>query len=625
MALSRPMEERKPLWRIKGSYPEEEKCLQKALGLHPIVARLLVQRGIRTPEEAQRFLYPRLDHLCDPSLLPDVEAACERLKRAIVSKESILVHGDYDSDGVTSAALWTRLLRRLGANVEVFVPHRKRDGYDMRQSIVDWAKQKEISLILTTDCGVRRVEEVEYARTLGIDVIITDHHLPPEQLPRAVAVVNPHRSDSRYPFPHLAGVGVAFRCGEALVRYLGLSVESYRRAYLDLVAIGTITDVMPLLGENRVLVTFGLRQLQETKKPGLRALMEVSGLWHTSQGPAPPSALSEPLSAQDIAFGLGPRLNAASRVGETQPALDLLLTTDLTEARRLAQYLNSCNKARQEEQKRIFQEALQHIQSTTLHKQACIVVEGSGWGSGIIGLVAAKITECYHRPSIVLSIDHEKGEGRASARSIAAFNLGEALELCRPLLIDGGGHAHAAGFSIRLENVAELKKLMEAIARKQLTEEDLLPVLEADAELSPSHIDEVLVEQLERLAPFGMENPEPLFVTHGAQMLSAHMVGRDLDHLKLYIDRAAPHGLEASLATEDDACVVEIYVTDSPTKPNPPLEALMWGKGSLVEELVPGPIDICYRLQRKVFQGEQKIQLFLEDIRLLKNDEKNRS
>ncbi|CCW35964.1 single-stranded-DNA-specific exonuclease RecJ [Chthonomonas calidirosea] len=572
-------------WRVLPPQPAIEQRLLKGGDLHPIVARLLAQRGIETVEEAHRFLHPHLDHLHDPFLLPDVEPACVRIQQALHRHERILVYGDYDSDGVTSAALWTRLLRRLGAEVEVFVPHRKRDGYDIRHAAIAQAKARGVRLIITTDCGVRRVEEVEYARQLGIDVIITDHHLPPEVLPRAVAVVNPHRADSRYPFPYLAGVGVAFRCGEALVRHLGLKVESYRQAFLDLVTIGTITDLMPLLDENRVLVTFGLQQLPYTKKPGLQALLEVSGVQK------PQAEENAPLlTVRDIGFSLGPRLNAASRVDETKPALDLLLTSDPGEARRLAALLDAQNRTRQEEQKRIFQEAIQRVQQEGLHERACIIIKGTGWSSGIIGLVAGKLTEAFHRPSIVLALNPQTGEGRGSARSIEAFDLGEALELCRPLLIDGGGHAHAAGFSIRLENVADLTQRMEEIARQRLTEEDLQPVLDIDAELSPHQIDERLLEQLEGMAPFGMENPEPIFVSYGAFVRSIRPIGKEFQHLKLIVAAQTSH--------------------EPTTYP-----ALMWWQGTLASELAPGPADICYRLQRNTYQGERRIQLLVEDIR----------
>jgi single-stranded-DNA-specific exonuclease len=573
-------------WRLLPPQPSIEKRLLQGGDLHPIVARLLAQRGIETVEEAHRFLHPRLDYLHDPFLLPDVEPACLRIQQALNQRERILVHGDYDSDGVTSAALWTRLLRRLGADVEVFVPHRRRDGYDIRNAAIDRAKARGVRLIITTDCGVRRVEEVEYARQLGIDVIITDHHLPPEVLPRAVAVVNPHRADSRYPFPYLAGVGVAFRCGEALVRHLGLKVESYRQAFLDLVTIGTITDMMPLLDENRVLVAFGLQQLPYTKKPGIQALLEVSGLQRAQTEENVP-----PLTVRDIGFGIGPRLNAASRVDETKPALDLLLTSNLDEARRLAALLDARNRTRQEEQKRIFQEAVLRVQQEGLHERACIVIEGTGWGSGIIGLVAGKLTEMFHRPSIVLALNPETGEGRGSARSIEAFDLGEALEQCRPLLIDGGGHAHAAGFSIRLENVADLTRRMEEIARQRLTEEDLQPVLDIDAELRPHQIDTKLLEQIESMAPFGMENPEPIFVSYGAPVRSVCLIGKESQHLKLLVEAQTSHGLTVTYP------------------------AIMWGQGSLASELAPGATDICYRLQRNTYQGELRIQLFLEDIR----------
>ena len=432
-----------------------------------------MQRDIVTPEAADRFLNPTLDRLHDPFLLPDALPACERIKQALAQNEKILVHGDYDGDGVTSAALWTRVLRSLGADVDVFVPHRQRDGYDMRIPFIEDAKSKGVKLIITTDCGIQRVDEVEHARHAGIDVIITDHHTPNTngELPRAVAVVNPHRKDSLYPFPTIAGVGVAFKMGEALTRHLGHNPDRYRKAFLDLAAIGTITDVMPLMDENRIIVKHGLEALQNTKKPGLRALIDVCGYREKT------------LDAYTVSHGMGPRLNAASRVDETRVALDVLLTKDDAEGQRLAHKLNEYNIQRKDEQARIFEEAMEQVVRQDMAEAKCLVLSSANWTGGIVGLVASKMTERFHRPCIVISLNEATGMGRGSARSIHAFNIFKAIDACRDLLAEYGGHEYAAGLSIAHDNVPDFSAQMNRIAGSLLQDEDLLPTLDVAAEI----------------------------------------------------------------------------------------------------------------------------------------------
>ncbi len=576
---------RRPLtpkrWRVLPGDIQAEARLQIELGVHPVVARMLVQRGLDTPEAADRFLNPTLDRLHDPFLLPDAEAACERLKQALANKERILVHGDYDGDGVTSAALWTRALRSLGGQVDVFVPHRRRDGYDIRVPIIEQARQEGVTLIVTTDCGIQRVEEVEHAREAGIDVIITDHHTPNPsgELPRAVAVVNPHRKDSHYPFPNLAGVGVAFRLCEALARYLGHKPEQYRRGFLDLAAIGTVTDVMPLLDENRILVRHGLEALQNTKKPGLRALIDVCGL------------AGKPLDARSIGFGIGPRLNSASRIDETQIALDLLMTKDEAEAQTLARRLNDLNTLRREEQDRIFEEAMEQIVRQDMSEARCLVVSGEGWKAGIVGIVASKIMERFNRPSIVIALDSATGAGRGSARSIHAFNMFEAIDSCRSLLDEYGGHAHAAGLSIRSEHLPDFAAQMNRLASALLTEEDLLPAIDVTTELEPGAICPELLLQLQALAPFGSGNPEPLFASRSVSILEILRMGAEKQHLKLVVKAEGLNGRDTA-------------------------EAVWWRYGDLANHLEAGQtLDVCYRPEFNYYRGERKIQFMLEDIK----------
>lgn len=567
-------------WQVLPGDIQAEAKLQIELGVHPIMARLLVQRGLTTPEEAELFLNPALDRLHDPFLLPDAEIACERLKTALHEKEKILIHGDYDGDGVTSAALWTRVLRSLGAEVDVFVPHRGRDGYDMRSNFIDRAKENGFSLIVTTDCGIRRIEEVEHARQCGIDVIITDHHTPSAtgELPKAVAVVNPHRADSKYPFPDLAGVGVAFKMGEALTRHLGLKTDSYRRAFLDLAAIGTVTDVMKLMGENRILVRHGLEALQNTKKPGLRALIHKAGY------------AGKPMNTGVIGFGIGPRLNAAGRVDETQHALDLLLTKDENEAERLAERLEQCNILRRERTDQILEEARAQVAQQDVTEARCLVVDGCDWPGGVIGLVAHRIMEQYCRPCIVISVDTASGVGRGSARSVRGFNILEAIDDCRDLLDEYGGHDFAAGLSIEGERVADFRAQMMRIASQKISEEDLVPTLDVAVELAPEEICPELLQQIDALAPFGSGNHEPLFVTRGVRIAGVDTLTQGL-HLKF---RLRTDGLNPSGFTD----------------------GLFWRQGELAEMFnADMSLDLCYQMEFNVFRGERKIQFNIRDFR----------
>jgi single-stranded-DNA-specific exonuclease len=558
---------------------QAEAALQIELGAHPIMARLLVQRGLTTPEAAEAFLNPALDRLHDPFLLPDIEVACDRLKRALASKEKILVHGDYDGDGLTSAALWTRTLRSLGGNVDVFVPHRKRDGYDIRAPKIEEAKRDGVSLIVTTDCGIQRVAEVEQARECGIDVIVTDHHTPnlDGTLPKAIAVINPHRKDSRYPFPNLAGVGVAFKTCEALVRSLGHSPDSYRRSYLDLTAIGTVTDVMPMLGENRIIVRHGLDALRDTRKPGLRALIAASGY-----------NAGQTLDTHAIGFGLGPRLNAASRVDETRIALDLLLTKDEAEAQTLARCLNEFNVRRKEEQARVLDEAIAQVAQQDIAAARCLVVHGTGWPAGIIGLVASKIVERFSRPCIMIAVDEASGLGRGSARSIHAFNIFDAIHTCRDLLDEYGGHAHAAGLAIKEEKVVDFAAQMNRLASALLTEEDCVPTVDVAMEVEASEIRPDVLYQIEALAPFGSGNHAPYFVSRNMRIAEVRRMGADKQHLRL------------SFQVEGLGMV----------------HAPWWYHGDLADVLdTETTLDICYRPAFNDWNGRRYVQFMLEDIR----------
>lgn len=568
-------------WHIVPCDPDSEIALCREVGVSPIMARLLVQRGIATPAKAENFLNPTLDKLHDPFLLPDAEKACERLKQALNQKENILVHGDYDGDGVTSAALWTRTLQSLGGKVEVFVPHRKRDGYDIRVPIIEEAQANDVKLIVTTDCGIQRVDEVEHARERGIDVIITDHHTPKTsgELPDAVAVVNPHRKDSVYPFKDIAGVGVAFKTCEALTRYLGFSADKFRAAYLDLACIGTVTDVMPLIDENRIIVKHGLKALRNTKKPGLKALVEEC---------IDPTKEATPYN---IGFGIGPRLNAASRIDETIHALNVLLTKDEEEGKRLAELLGRLNMERRELQSQMMDEAMEEVLKCDMAETSCLVISRNSWAGGMVGLVAGRLRERFWRPTIVIGIDPTTGEGRGSARSIEAFNMFEAVDSCSGFLLEYGGHHQAAGLSISADCVAGFAARMNEIAKGALTEEDMIPSLEVAMEIDTSLLNYALVREIESLAPFGHDNDVPLFVSRGLPIVKISRMGKESQHLKIQFRAEGVN-----------------Y--------NNMVDALWWNQGDLADTLASfSSIDVCYALEINEFRGERSVQFKIHDVK----------
>jgi single-stranded-DNA-specific exonuclease len=417
---------------------------------------------------------------------------------------------------------------------------------------------------------------------MGMDVVITDHHLPHDTLPNACAVVNPHRADSKYPFKHLAGVGVAFRLGEALVKTLGGSVDGYRRAYIDLCTIGTVTDIMPLALDNRVLVSTGLRSLAETRKPGIRELLKLALLDRKNGGSA--------INVETISFGIGPRLNAASRMGETDLALNLLMTRDEAEAGALANQLNTMNMTRREEQTKILTEASQMAEEYSEHR--CLVVAGSGWSSGLIGLVAGKLLEGDGRPAIVIAYDEQTKDGRGSARSIPAFHIAEALQGCHDLLREYGGHACAAGFSIDPANISALRTRINEIADARLTDSDLQKKINADMVISLEDLNEGLVRDIGMLAPFGNGNPEPIFVSQGCRLQDVRSMGKEKQHLRL------------------------TFRADGVNRDNS-IEAPLWNMGKYEAQFAQvGSLDVCYTLAENVFNGNSRLQLQVKDLRL---------
>jgi single-stranded-DNA-specific exonuclease len=568
-------------WVIPDPPVHGHEDLARALGVTPILAQLLLARGMESEAEARRFLEPGLDDLHDPFLLPDALPAVERIARAIRDGEKILVHGDYDVDGVCAAALTTRVLRILKANVEVFVPHRQIHGYDLHVETVRRAAVEGVRLIITVDCGIIAFEAAEAAANAGVDLIVTDHHEPhPDgNVPRAVAVVNPKRPDSAYPFPDLCGTGVAYKLCCALVHHLGVSSSAFRTVFLDLVALATCADCMPLVDENRVFVKHGLETLQQTNKAGLKALMKVA------------SVHPQGVTARCLGFALGPRINAIGRLDAAEHALKLLLTGDAAEAETLAQRLDEANRERQQEQERILQEALR--QAERLLDDRILVLASPKWHPGVIGIVASKLCEALCRPTIMVSIDEDTGMARGSCRSVAGFHIFEALTACRELFVSCGGHQAAAGFSIDPDNVSALRDALQEIAASELDEELLQPTVQVAHELPLPSLDMRLAQELTRLAPYGHGNPEPVFLTRELSVMEQRRLAskavNGTDHLKLRLHHPAIRR---------------------------GLEALFWRAWPRAEEcLAETHIDACYTLEINQYGGYRNLQLNLVDLR----------
>ena len=551
--------------------------LTRSLKVHPILAQLLAARGFEDVDTARRFLDPSLDHCHDPFLLPDMERAVERLAQAIRAGERILVHGDYDVDGICSASLLTRVLRALNANVECFVPHRLRDGYDLQLETVRRVAAEGIQVIVTVDCGILAYEAADAARALGIDLIVTDHHEPRDPLPDAYAVVNPKRPGSRYPCADICGTAVAYKVAFALVRHLGLPESNFRTNYLDLVALATAADCMPLTDENRVFVKYGLQTLKATKKVGLKALMQMANVQPAT------------LNARSLGFSLGPRLNAVGRIDAAEHGLQLLLTSDAVEAERLAARLEECNRERQAEQERIFSDALR--QAGHYVDDRILVLAGQNWHSGIVGIVASKIVEALCRPAIVVAIDAEEGLARGSARSVEGYHIYAALTACSDVLIRCGGHQAAAGFDIRADRLEDLRTRLRSHAEETLVEELLEPSQRVDAELSPNALDLRLARELLLLEPFGHGNHEPVFVTRGLNVVQQSRIAAKVknapDHLKLRLD----------------------------TGHRAPTDAIFWRGWARASEIVEkSPVDVCYSLEVNTYNGYQNLQFNLKDL-----------
>ena len=558
-------------WQVRSTNRQKAERLQNELNISSAIAQLLVARGYEEPTAAYRFLHPSLNDLGDPFLLADCERAVHRLAQAVQRKEPVLVYGDYDADGVTATALWLFTLRRLGVPAQPMLPRRQHEGYDLHTNAIEAAEGIGARLVLTCDCGIRAHRVVDELNAAGLEVIITDHHQPDNKLPNALAVVNPHRADSRYPFAELSGVGVSFRVAEALVRTLGYSVDKFRQSVLDLVTIGTVADVMPLVGENRVLVASGLERLRSTPRVGLQKLMEVARL------------NQKQLTTRDIGFMIAPRLNAAGRIEDAHLALELLMTTDEPTARAVAQQLERHNRERQALQQAILDEAQAQIEEYNLLQHRALFVHSLGWHHGIIGLVASKLVGSYYRPTFVVSIEREAGIARGSIRSIPAFDLTEVLKIIKPLCRKCGGHPAAGGFVVPLEQLETLRTLILEHANQRLTDEDLIPELWIDLELQGHEVNNRLLSELEMLEPFGTGNESPLFLCRNVRVMGSR-ASQDGKHLFL---RIRPEG-------------------------SPVLDAVLWNGGDNLLE-PDTVIDVVFEPETDDYYGYPTLRWKLQD------------
>jgi single-stranded-DNA-specific exonuclease len=515
--------------------------------LPEIVAALLAERGIDSVDETRRFLHPSLDQLHSPMEMLGMGAAVERLERAIAQREPMLIYGDYDVDGTMATVILKTVVELLGGQCDFHVPHRLLEGYGMRDEVIERAAANGVRLIISVDTGIRAFAAAETAERAGVDLIVTDHHLLAHGegecmgVPKALAVLNPNQPDCGYPCKSLCGAGVAFKVAQALLERSGR--ERLVPSFLKVVAIATIADSVPLLGENRVLVALGLEGLRRVVNPGLKALMEVCELGDSGarQGRAP--------SASEVAFRIAPRMNAAGRMDVAKDVVELFTVKDAARAKELAERLNRLNVARQQEEQRITEAVLRQVEeSAELRDAACMVVEGEGWHRGVIGICAARLAERFGRPAVVIARDGEEAHG--SGRSIPGFHLLDALEASPELFLRFGGHAAAAGFAMRSENVAELRRRLNEYAGARLAGEELQPVLEFDGELTMEEVTPRLFEQLRSLQPFGMGNPEPVFMARGVTLMGEPKIMRE-KHMKLKLRRA--NGAASGLARGLDA------------------------------------------------------------------------
>jgi len=562
-------------WELK---PEPDQRvvnqLSSELSLPPVATKILIARGLDTRSKAEEFLSPSLGNLLDPYFLPDMQKGVDRVIRALKEKEKIMIFGDYDVDGITSTSLLFLVLNKLGAEVTYYVPNRLIEGYGLSEEGILETERRGVGLIISVDCGITAVEEISFAKSRGIDTIITDHHEPKEVLPVASAVINPKVIEGGYPGGELSGVGVAFKFAQAIYRRLGQD-ESELEEHLDLVALGTTADIVPLVRENRIFTKFGMVQIAKTTKPGLKSLIFVSGI------------LGQKIGTGQVVFILAPRINAVGRLGDADLAIKLLTTKDESRAAEMARILDEENLRRKNIDETTLKEALDLVeQDVDLANDKAIVLASSGWHQGVIGIVASRLVERFHRPTIMIAIDGDEGKG--SARSIPGFHLYEALRECEDYLIKYGGHKYAAGLSILPEKIQPFREKFKKVSDKKITMDDLVPRLLIDSELELGQINPELIKVLDIFAPFGPQNMRPVFMTRNLHVWGEpYVVGNN--HLRLRVK-----------------------------KDGPVFDCIGFGMGDMAKPLSMKGIrlDLAYVVEPNFWNGTYKIQLRVKDLRI---------
>jgi single-stranded-DNA-specific exonuclease len=570
---------KKNSWNLLAADSELSNQLSKDFALHPVVARVLAARGWNQEGEALgQFLDPKLKNICDPYSMKEMELAVERTVQALKNKEKICIYGDYDVDGVSASALLAGTLQFLGARPQIVIPHRFNDGYGMSVTRVEELGRQGIQLIITVDNGVTAIDPIKRATELGIDVVVTDHHLAGDALPEVAALLNPNRPDAQYPGGALCGAGVAFKFAHALLKKASPSEvegKKFLLDQLDLVALGTIADVVPLVGENRIFARHGLEKILQSKRPGIQALLEVSG--YTARG-------SQQLNPEMVGFGLGPRINAAGRTDDATRAFELLLTTDPAKAQQLATHLEHLNRERQKIEKDILEESICAVEELD-QEPSILVVGGQGWHLGVVGIVAARLAEKYSLPAIVLTFEEDLARG--SARSIPGFDVYQALKACSSHLVKFGGHAAAAGLQISRNNIEEFRNDINEYTAKTLTEMGEETIIDVDAEVKASEMNWDLFNSLQKLQPFGEGNAKPMLMMRGVKAAyPPKVVGRDHLRVKISTDQGRFDAIGFSLGR-----LKEIFESSA-------------------------PLDILFRPRENTYNGNTSLEMQLFDARI---------
>ena len=554
-------------WECYEKDVESIKKVQEEFKVSSLLATIIVNKGLRTKEEIEIFLNPTRNDFHNPYLMPDMEIAVNRIIKAIENKEKVIIYGDYDVDGITSITVLKKFLSDRGLQVDQYIPNRLDEGYGLNKTAIEKIVEQKYDLMITVDCGISGIEEVEYANSLGLETIITDHHEPSDVLPNAIAVVDAKRKDNKYPCNQLAGVGVVFKLTQAISQKLELDAKEYLK-FLDIVCVGTISDIVPLVDENRVIAKLGLKLVEVTRNIGLRTLLEQIGY--------------KKIDSSAISFGVAPRINACGRMGHEKEALDLFLTEEPAKAEEIAQRLNDYNRQRQDIEKRIYTEVLEKTEKGEKNKP-CIVLADENWHHGVIGIVSSKITDMYYKPSILICF--EGNEGKGSGRSIPGFDLYEALTNCSQNIEKFGGHAMAIGISVNKQNFPKFKEEFEKYT-ENANIKNLTPIINIDSEISLKDMQIETVKELDMLEPYGEANKTPIFMYR---------------NLKIDSIRALSEGKHLKLTLKDDNLIID---------------AIGFNMGHLANEYLLGEkIDIAGSLEINAFNNREIVQINLKDIR----------